>query len=162
MNKNAFTLIELLVVVLIIGILAAVAVPQYQRAVERARAMEAVSNLKALVTAEKVYKMANGTATRDLDKLDLQVSGTYDSNTKKFTSQYFTYTGNSYNGGEGLEVQATRIHGGVNSLKYRIYFAYNGRYYCVPEVEDARWICEAMSGVKANGGLENAYYRLFK
>ena len=60
MNKNAgFTLIELLVVVLIIGILSAVALPQYQKTVLKSRTSEAWSNLSALHAAVKLYCLEN-------------------------------------------------------------------------------------------------------
>ena len=55
--KRAFTLIELLVVVLIIGILAAVAVPQYQKAVIKSRFSEAMINLKTLSQATQICKL---------------------------------------------------------------------------------------------------------
>ena len=70
-SKAGFTLIELLVVVLIIGILAAVAVPQYQKAVMKARATEAITNLSKLVQAQKMYYLTNGKYTADLAELDL-------------------------------------------------------------------------------------------
>ena len=59
MNK-AFTLIELLVVVLIIGILAAVALPQYQKAVERSRIMALLPHLRYFANEAETYYLANG------------------------------------------------------------------------------------------------------
>ena len=72
MNKG-FTLIELLVVVLIIGILAAIALPQYQKTVEKSRASEAMVYLDAVAKAEMIYFMSNGTFTDDSSALDIEL-----------------------------------------------------------------------------------------
>lgn len=70
---KGFTLIELLVVVLIIGILFSVALPQYRKAVLKARAAEGVALLYSIAKAEDIYFMANGQYTADFETLDLEL-----------------------------------------------------------------------------------------
>ena len=74
--KNVgFTLIELLVVVLIIGILAAVAVPQYQKAVARSRIAAFLPIVKNLYEQKQMFYMSNGRYPANIDEIETIPSG---------------------------------------------------------------------------------------
>ena len=71
--QRGFTLIELLVVVLIIAILAAIALPQYQKAVEKSRVAEAREMLKSMQQAVHVYYLTHGAWPSSLSELDIVI-----------------------------------------------------------------------------------------
>ena len=88
MKNRAFTLVELLVVVLIIGILAAIAVPYYQESVERSIMQEAITNLRTIARANDIFLMANGRKATDKEmaKLDITIPG--EINIPEYTQAY--------------------------------------------------------------------------
>ena len=86
--KKAFTLIELLVVVLIIGVLAAIALPQYQKAVMKTRYGSLKTLARSIASAEEVYYMANNTYSTDFEELDVQMPG---GKLNSSTARYYKY-----------------------------------------------------------------------
>ena len=71
MLKRGFTLLEVLIVVIIIGILASIAMPQYFTTLEKSRSAEAVTNVGAIRMALDRYWYQESAVTTDLDLLDI-------------------------------------------------------------------------------------------
>lgn len=91
--KGGFTLIELLVVVLIIGILAAIALPQYQLAVDKTKFSSLLPLLSDIKQAQEVYYLENGTYASTWDELGYELPG-YFTVMPTDRAQAYSYTKN--------------------------------------------------------------------
>ena len=133
-NSKAFTLIELLVVVLIIGILAAVAVPQYQKAVEKARMTEAVTLVRAIANANQIFYMANGryAAQNEMDLLDIDVPGTVNATwgPGRLQTKNFIYSPNTEGGSVLAIAQHVAQNGSADVYHISIAPSDPSRVYC--------------------------------
>lgn len=139
-TKAAFTLIELLVVVLIIGILAAVALPQYKLAVIKSRLATFKPLLVAIKNAEEIYYNTNGTYTASIHQLDVELPGACTGIGVFYCDKYFMF---DIIGGTGTELDQQYIRAiycpeqignwtecstkGKQDFDYKIYFNHSSQ-----------------------------------
>ncbi len=169
-NKQAFTLIELLVVVLILGILAAVAVPQYQRAVDKARVSELFALVKNLKEQQEVFYLANGYYAADCNELGADMPGGFekveDSDNYHFHKGSYTISLDCNNGDNNADrIRGTIVGSGFDTaieafLEHysdddvvKGYRGHQGKIFCSAPMKDSRSlnVCKSLGKEERTG-----------
>lgn len=157
-----FTLLELLVTVMIIGILSSIALPNYSRSVEKARATEAMNIIKSANDAVYAFASERNRCPDDFKKLVVEIPGTKTSATV-ITGKFFEYRLNAATSapipGTGCGgVVAKRTSGDIYCIWNPYHAEAGGKrtLACTSSTARGQNICKSMgiyTTTKPNGGL---------
>jgi len=114
MNKNSgFSLVELMIVIVIIGVLAAVAVPIYNNNVMKAKMSEADAALGSIRTQLRVYYGENGTYPTEASAVDVVGQDWNDINVGELNGKYFGDSSFTYVSADGVSYTITCAANGI-------------------------------------------------